>query len=246
MNAVLAAIVSVVLAALMVLAGYAGGGLVAVAAVALAVLLVAIGWAVLLDLPDVRGSSAVILVSGWAALGVAAFYRTHARPLAVFTAVVAAAVLLAFAHELLRGQGRAKLVESVTGTLSGQVVVVLGAGWVLLPDTAADRAAVPVTAAALALARLVTAVPLPQRVLRWAQLLLGAGAGAAVAAVLARSSLAAGVGAAVAVAAVVAALDHVIADLPAARTRLGMIAGAAAPATGVGMVGYAAIRMLAG
>jgi hypothetical protein len=244
-SALLTALGSVALAALVALAGYAGGG-VMVAAVALTVLVVAVGWAGLLGLPDARGSAVVIALTGWAALAAAAFNRYQARPLAVFTSVVAFAVLLAFAHELLRRDGRPELVESVTGTLAGQVVAILGAGWVLLPDTAAGVAAVALTAVALGAARLVAAVRMPLRVLGWVQLALGGAAGSVVAVLLARSSLQAGIAAALAVAAVVAALDHVLADLGEVRTRLGLVAAASAPVTAVGMVGYGVIRLLAG
>ncbi len=245
MSAALAALVSVVLAALVTLAGYAGGG-VLVGAAALAVLVLAIGWAVLLDLPDPRGTAVVVAVTGWAALAVADANRAQDRPLATFAGVVAFAVLAAFAHELLRRDGRPRLVESVTGTFSGQVVALLAAGWVLLPAAAAGVAAVAVAAVAVGAARLVSAIPLPQRLTGWVELVVGGGAGAGAAVLLTPDTLQAGVSAAISVAVVVAVVDRLLATVVAVRTPLGMLSGGAAPVTTVGMVAYTVVRLFAG
>lgn len=247
MTAVLAAAASLVLAALMALAGYAGSS-VLLAAAALVVLVVAIGWPVLLQLPDPRGTSLVIVLTGWAAVAVSWWSAGGARPLAIFAIVVALAVLAAFAHELTRRDGRPQLVESVTGTLSGQVTAVLAAGWVLLPGAAPGVAGVVVAAAAVGAARVVTALPLPGQVSGWASLVLGAGAGSAAALVLGRDGLQACVVAAVAAAAVVAGLDRLLATqaVEAKRSSVGLLAIAAAPVSSVGMVAYTVIRLLAG
>jgi hypothetical protein len=245
MSAVLAAATSVVLAALFALAGYAGGT-VLLGAAALTVLVVALGWASLLQLPGRRGTSLVVLLTGWAALAVAWLNQNATRPLAAFAAVMAFAVLAAFAHELLRRDGRPRLVESVTGTLSGQVATVLAAGWVLLPGTAAGTSAVVVTAVTVGAARLVTAFPLPQRTAGWACLAGGAVAGSVAAVVLASGNIQACVVAAVAVAAVVAGQDRLLATQAPKRSSLGLLAAAAAPVSSVGMVAYTVIRLLVG
>jgi hypothetical protein len=244
-TAVPAALVSVALTALVALAGYAGGGVLTIA-VALTVIVVAIGWAVLLALPDPRGTAAVIALTGFAALAVADLGRSPGRPLAIFAAVVAFAVLAAFTHELLRRDGRPRLVESVTGTLSGQVVALLGAGWVLLPDAAAGVAAVAVAAAAAGMARMVAVVPFPQRVAGWAEMAAGAAAGAGTAVALTPDLLQTGVAVAVVVAAMVAGIDRLLVTVPGSGSRLGTLSAGAAPVAAVGMVAYAVIRLLAG
>jgi hypothetical protein len=246
-TAAIAAAASLVLAALLALAGYAGST-VLLGAAALVVLVVAIGWPVLLQLPDVRGTSLVIVLTGWAAVGVAWLSAGDARPLATFAIVVAFAVLAAFAHELIRRDGRPRLVESVTGTLSGQVAAVLAAGWVLLPDSAPGVAGVVVAAAAAGAARLVTGLPLPGRLSGWVSLGLGAVAGTVAAVLLGRDSLQACVAAAITVAAVVAGLDRLLATQVAGGKRrpVGVLAIAAAPVSSVGMVAYTVIRLLAG
>ena len=245
MSAVLAAATSVVLAALFALAGYAGGS-VLLGAAALTVLVVALGWASALRLPGRRGTTLVVLLTGWAALGVAWVNQNAARPLAAFAAVVAFAVLAAFAHELVRRDGRPRLVEAVTGTLSGQVATVLAAGWLLLPGTAAGTSAVVVTAVAVGAARLVTAFPLPERSAGWVSLAGGAAAGSIAGVVLAPGNIQACVVAAVAVATVVAGLDRLLAAQVLKRSSLGLLAFAAAPVSSVGMVAYTVIRLLAG
>jgi hypothetical protein len=269
MIAVLTAFTSVVLAALLVLAGYAGGS-VLLAAVALVVVVVAIGWAVLLQLPDVRGTSLVIVLTGWAAVGAAWWSGGGPRPLATFAVVVALAVLAAFAHELMRRDGRPKLVESVTGTLSGQIVALLAVGWVLLPDAATGVAGLVVAAVAVAGARLAGAFPLPDRAAGWVCLAAGTVAGAVTGFVLEVDSVQACVVAALAVAGVVAGLDRLLATQTATQTAaqtetqtgtatqtgtqtgtagrgsVGLLAAAAAPVSSVGMVAYTVLRLLTG
>lgn len=245
MTAVLAAATSVALAALFALAGYAGSAVLAGAA-ALIVVVVAMGWAVLLQLPGTRGTSLVIMLTGWTAIGVAWWGRREAQPLAAFAVVVAFAVLVAFAHELLRRDGRTRLVESVTGTLAGQVVALLAAGWVLLPGTAPGWAAVAVAAATVGASRLTAGIPLPAPVAGWVSLVVGAAAGSAVATQLVTDSMQACVVSALAVAAVVAGLDRLLGALSPGRGPAGLLAAAAAPVSLVGMVAYAVIRILAG
>ena len=121
----LAALSAVVLA----VAGFAGGWIVAAAA-GLCVLGLAIGWGDLLRLPHKPGTAVLVGALGVAGLvvGTLASQTDTAlpRPLAVFVAVIAVAVLTSFAHELLRRDGRPDVVESVTGSLTGQVIAVDG------------------------------------------------------------------------------------------------------------------------
>jgi hypothetical protein len=247
MTAVLAAAASVVLAALLALAGYAGSS-VLLAAAALVVVVVAIGWPALLQLPDARGTSLAIALTGWAAVAVAWLSEWQPRPLANFAVVVAFAVLAAFAHELLRRDGRPRLVESVTGTLSGQVSAVLAAGWVLLLGAAPGEVGVLVTAVAVGASRLVASLPLPDRAAGWTSLAFGAAAGSTAAFLLAEDGLQACVAAAIVVAGVVAGFDRLL----AAQTRTpergstALLAAAAAPVSSVGMVAYTVIRLVAG
>jgi hypothetical protein len=246
-TAVLVAVASVALAALLTLAGYAGSS-VLVAAAALIVVVSAMGWGPLLRLPDPRGTFLVIASTGWAAIGVAWWSVTQARPLATFAVVLAFAVLAAFAHELLRRDGRPQLVESVTGTLSGQVVAALASGWVLLPGAAPGLGGLIVATVTVGAACLVAGLPLAPRVAGWGSLVVGAVAGVVAAFVFAGTTVQACVAAAVSVVAVVAALDRLLrAQVRTAKPgSMGLLAVAAAPVSSVGMVAYAVIRLLVG
>jgi hypothetical protein len=242
-TAVIAAGISVAAAALIALAGYANGAVLA-AAVALSVLALATGWAPLIDLPAPRGSAVLVGGTGLAALGVAVAVRDTVSPLAAFAGVIAGAVLAAFAHELLRRDGRTDVVESVSGSLSGQVLAVLGAGWVLLPSTPAGVEGVLVAAAAVGAARLATALPWRLLVTAWVGFAFGI-VGATVASLVVGTiplGTAATIG--VTVAAAVAALDRLLSSGLDDRRSPGILAVAAAPVCAAGTVAYAAVRLL--
>ncbi len=118
------AVVTAVLAAAVAVAGYLGGLPLSVAAAVLAVVF-ALGWPSLAGLPFVPGSAAVVALGGVGAVGVV--HVTTSEPYLRYLPVVfAAAILLAFVNELLRRDGRTRLVESVSGTVAGTLVAVRG------------------------------------------------------------------------------------------------------------------------
>lgn len=240
----LASLVSLVAATMIVIAGYAGEEILALGLVML-VLVLAVGWALVLDLPDQVGSAVLIALTGCGAVGLALRPPDPARPLAGFSTLLAFSVIAAFVHELVRRDGRHELVESVTGTLSGQVLAMLGAGWLLLGDAPIGAATLLVAAVAVASARAATALPWPIAVTGWVA--FGAGlAGAALAALTQNGHIdlvpAAAMG--LAVAAVVAALDRLLDAQPAARQGLGLLAASIAPVLVAGTVAYATVRLL--
>lgn len=243
MTAVLAAGISAAAAALIALAGYANGAVLA-AAVALSVLALAIGWATLVDLPARRGSAVLVGGTGLAALGVAVAVRDTISPLAAFSGVIAGAVLAAFGHELLRRDGRTDVVESVTGSLSGQVLAVLAAGWVLLPSTPAGVEGVLVAASAVGAARLATALPWRLLVTAWVGFAFGIVGATAAALVVETIPLGTAATIGVTVAAAVAALDRLLSSGLGDRRSPGVLAVAAAPVCAAGTVAYAAVRLL--
>lgn len=240
----LAALGAVVLA----VAGFAGSWIVAAAA-GLVVLALAAGWGDLLRLPHRSGTTILVGALGIAGLvaGTLAIAPGSGldRPLSVFAAVIAIAVLAAFAHELLRQDGRADVVESVTGTVTGQVIAVLASGWVLLTDTRPGSSAIVVTAAAVATARLVSAVPLPvpPTVMPWA------GVGAGLVAALVASLFVPGVPpltavvVGIAVSGIGVAMDQLFGPASTRRVDLSVLARAAAPVATAGTVAYAVIRI---
>jgi hypothetical protein len=241
-NAVLGALASVALAALVALSAYSGLAVLA-AAVALVVLAVALGWPWLFDLPGPRGSGLVVAVVGWAGIVLALAVHDRARPLAWFAGLLALAVLMAFGREIVRPAPRDGLVESLTGTFAGEVVVVLAGGWLLVPGTALGAAGVLVGAAAVGAARLATALPWPGAVTGWVGVAAGTAAagGAALFAVPAR--VGAGLLIGTAVAGVVAGLDRLLSEAQESRGSAALVAAAAAPQAAAGVVAYAVARL---
>ncbi|NLF03638.1 MAG: hypothetical protein GX593_01265 [Actinomycetales bacterium] len=125
---------------------------------ALAVLVVALGWPALLDLPARLGSRFVVALSGLGALAVITF--TDGEPfLRDLPVVLALAVLLSFVSELMRPDGRVRMVESVAGTVCGVLVVLAAAGWISAGRTVGGTSLVVVAAVALAVGTATSVVP---------------------------------------------------------------------------------------
>jgi hypothetical protein len=241
-TAVLGALVSVALAGLVALCAYSGTTVLA-AAVALVVLATALGWAALFDLPGRLGSGVVVAVAGWAGVALALAVQQRVRPLAAFAGLLAAAVLAAFVHEILRRAPREALVESLTGTFAGEVVVVLGAAWLLVPRTGVGGAGVLVGAVAVGAARLATALPWPGSVTGWIGMAVGTVGAVVAAIVVAPLHLGPGALIGAAVAAVVAALDRLLALPAVGRGTAALVASSAAPVAAAGVVAYAVARL---
>lgn len=128
--------------------------------IAVLVILFAAGWAPLLGLPVPGGTFFVVVLPGLGAL--AAAQVTVSEPwLSNLPLVVAMGVLLAFINELLRGDGRERLVESLVGGVSGMVVAVSAAGWISAYKTDDGTSLVVLSAASLAAASAASAVRLP-------------------------------------------------------------------------------------
>lgn len=244
MTAVLGAFASAAFAGLIVVAGYAASPSLLAGAVALSVLVLAVGWGALLDLPSRRGTALVILLVGCGGAALAVKAANMTRPLAPYAALLAGAVLLAFVHELARRGGRKDLVESVTGTLPGEALALLGGGWALLPGTKAGLPALAVAAAAVAATRLGALAPVPPQVAGWVSLAVGAGAGTATALVLDPRHPLPVIAVAATVACVVAGLDRLLVTLSDRRAVHAVLATAAAPVLAVGTVGYAVARLI--
>jgi hypothetical protein len=243
-TAVFGALASVAFAALIVVAGYAATAPLLAGAVALSVFVLALGWGSALDLPARRGTGLVIALVGGAGAATAVQATTMTRPLAPFAALLAGAVLLAFLHELTRRQGRPHLVESVTGTLSGATLALLGGGWVLLPGTRLSLAALAAGAAAVAGARMGALAPVPPSAGGWVSLALGGAAGAVTGAVLDPPHALPLIAVAVVVTSAVAGLDRLLLlNLAGRRSAPAVLSSAAAPVLAVGTVAYAVARL---
>lgn len=228
------------------------GGWPATGGVAVGVVCLAVGWGDLLHLPQRGGSGLLVALFGAGALLVVTGQEGSDRPLYWFPSLLAAAVLAAFGHELFRRDGRGDLVESVAGTLTGQVVAVLAAGWLLLVRTVPGWDAVLVATAAASVAlvasRLLGFLPglLPSPILPWAAVGCGLVA-AVVAAVLAPGvPLLTAVAVGASVAAVCVVLDRLLVRPGAQAGLLAVLAAPAAAVAAAGTVAYTVVRISQG
>ncbi len=141
--------------------------------VGLAIVVVAAGWPRLIALPVAVGPGIVVALCGLAALAVVALTGTVDGVAIVLGLAVAAA----FVQEMLRRDGRPRLVESVAGTVTGCVVVASAAMWPALGSTRPAIAVVVTAAAALAAGATCTALPLRAPVVASVATAVAAGAG---------------------------------------------------------------------
>ncbi|ROS23578.1 hypothetical protein [Cellulomonas sp. PhB150] len=238
------AVVTAVLAALVAVAGYVGGMPVTIASGILAVVFAA-GWPTLAGLPFPPGSSAVIGLGGLGA--VVAVHVTPDQPYLRYLPVVfACSIILAFVSELLRRDGRTRLVESVAGTVTGTLVAVAVAGWVAIGRTPGGEPLVVGGALALAVGSAVVALPLAPWLGALVTAAVSAAAGAGAAAVVPDIDVVAGLLLGLAVGILVATL-HVLFDrLPTLEHRLPALAAVTLPVTVTGILVYVVGRVLVG
>lgn len=238
------AVATAVLATAVAAAAFLGELPLAGAAVVL-VLLLAVGWPVLLRLPSPLGSGVVVALTGIG--GVAVALATRGEPyLRGLPIVIALAVLLAFVNELARQDGRLRLVESVTGTVSGVVVVATAAAWVAAARTPGGTGLVVTAAVALAIAAGVSAVPLGG----WTGAFVTAGAailaGGAVALVMPTLDPLPGVVLGLAVGILVASMHELLERTEARRRRLAAVAAIVLPVLVTGIGAYVVGRLMVG
>jgi hypothetical protein len=231
-------------AGLLSVAGYAGVWPLAVAAI-LVVAVMAWGWPTLVDLPSPRGSASLVALGGAACVLAVALSREE--PLLQWLALaLAGAVVGEFVHQLARRDGRPRLVECVTGTLAGVVVLASMSTWVALPRTPMQGSAVLLVTVPVAVGLALQALPVPGRLAS----VFGVEASALLAGLLAgllpEPSVLAGVLIGLAAGAVAMMLHRLLSVLPPAGSAPAWLALALAPLASTGMVGYVALRLLVG
>lgn len=235
-------VVTAALAAAAALAGYLHPIALLVVAVVL-VLVVAAGWPELAGLPFRPGSAAVVALTG---IGAVFAVRLTGTGLSALAVVLACGLMIAFVNELLRRDGRVRMVESVSGTVAGGVLALCTACWVAAETLAGGEAVVVVGALALAVGAAVSAFELP----RWMSAVLTAlaatVAGAAAGWALPAISLQVGALLGVAVGMLVAALDALFDSIVELKRMLPSLSAAALPVAVSGAVVFIVGRVLVG
>jgi len=239
------AVTTAVLSAGVAAAAYAGT-LYLTAVAAVLVLLLAVGWVSLLRLPARGGPTLVIALTGLG--GVAVAWATPDEPvLRYLPLVIAMGLVLAFLSEMLRRGGRTRLVESVSGTVTGVVVAVACAGWVAAGRSEAGAALVVTSAVGLAVASAVSALPIAAR---WAGSLVGVAlagaAGAGTAFAVPTIEPVTGLVAGAVGGLVVASLRLLFEQQPALSRRRAGIAALAVPVAVAGMMVFVVGRVVQG
>lgn len=233
---------ALVLAALVALTAAVGIPLL-VAALLLTTVALATGWPKLLGLPTQRGSTSIMALGGTVAVLAVALTPDEPR-MRLLPSVLALSVLAAFVHQLLRRDMRPRLVESVTGVLSGVVVVELSAGWVAVAAADGGLEIVLVATCALAAAALASAVPWPQRYTGPLAVVSGAVFGALAAVFLTGPAPVPAAVLGLAAGSVVACLDRLFLNLPTITSRQAGVCVGAAVVAACGAVVYLAARVL--
>lgn len=211
--------------------------------VAFLALVAGLGWPRLLRVPSRVGSGVVVALAGVGS--VAAVWAASGGPLLGHMAlVVALAVLLAFVNELARQDGRRRLVESVSGTVSGVVVVASGAGWVASIRTPPAASLVVAGSAALAVASAASAVHLGARLGAAVTIVAGVIAGGAVGFVMPVVELLPGAVLGLAVGLLVAVMHAMLVGVPSLRRRMPALTAVVLPVLVCGTLVYVVGRVM--
>lgn len=199
--------------------------------------LFAFGWPRLVDLPGRFGRTVLLLAVGAGAVG-AVLTAGNLRLLAITGAL---GVIGSFVLELLRRDGRPRLVDSLAASVTGVVVLLSGSAWLGMGPDPIALAVVVTTAGTLAAGAAVSAIHLPP----WphalatiaAATLVGAGAAIALPD-LSWVALLIGVAAGL----TSASVHQVLGRYPSARRPLGALAAAVLPVVVAGLPAYGLLR----
>ncbi|MDR0482642.1 MAG: hypothetical protein LBH13_05735 [Cellulomonadaceae bacterium] len=229
-------------AALAVAAHFSVTWLAAVAVVI--VILTALGWARLLDLPNKGGTTVVVAAAGIGAVFVA-WQTAGAHIVRFLPVVVAMALVMSFVAEMMRQDGRSRLVESVSGTITGAVVAIAVAGWVATGRTVGGAAIVITAATAVAVAAAIGAIPMARGWVGAVLLLVLAGiAGAAAGHLIPHIDIVTGLVAGLAGGFGVAVIRVLVSRMPGIHKPMTALAAAAVPVSVGGILVFAVGTLL--
>jgi hypothetical protein len=203
------------------------------------------GWPVLLELPSPRSTTTALGVSAvFATVSVAA---TRDDPLLDWLALAAAGgVLVAFLHQLVRRDGRPRLVESLSGEVMAVALIVCAAALIGLPRTKGGADAVLSLAACAAAAFAVELVPLPERLMTPPLVLGSSAAGGLAAGLVPGTPVAFGAAVGLAYAIAVICLRRMFLTRPVLAFLPAAMALAMAPIAAGGVLTYVLARLFVG
>jgi hypothetical protein len=230
-------------AALVGLTAYASPGFVAVS-VALAGLVLAWGWPQLLSLPSPRGTSTVLAV-GTVLMTAAVLLTDEAPYLQWMPAAMAVSVIVAFLHQLMRRDGRPRLAESVSASVTGLAVISAGIALAPVPEVLHGDHALAAAMAGLGvgvLADPLIKVPLVRQWALFVSMVIGGLAGMLVSVVAGHPRLWPAALLGLFAAAVSHAARRVMAVLPATAMARAQLAVGASSSLLVGVVAYVVVR----
>ncbi|GAB3076990.1 MULTISPECIES: hypothetical protein [unclassified Phycicoccus] len=234
---------TIAFAALVGLTGYASPDFVAVA-VALAGLVLAWGWPQLLSLPSPRGTSAVLAV-GTVLMTASVLLTREAPYLQWLPAALAVSVIAAFLHQLMRRDGRPRLTESVTSSVTGLAVVSAGIALAPVPQILHGEHALAAAMAGLGFGVLADPLIKVQRLRQWAlfiSMVVGGAAGMVVSVLAGHPKPWPAALLGLLAAAVAHAARRVMAVLPATAMPRAQLAVGASSSLLVGVVAYVVVR----
>jgi hypothetical protein len=236
---------TVAFAGLVALTGYTYSLLIALA-VALTGAVLAWGWPVLLSLPSPRGTTTVLGI-GVGATCLAATAMDYEPFLEWIPAALAVSLLAAFLHQLLRRDGRPRLVESLAATAAGLAILAMGACYLPLPRTLGGAQTLAAAMAAVAASAFADLALSSRRMRPWAlplAMVLGGGAALLVGLADGRPTAAPAALIGLLAAGVAHAIRRVLAVLPTMASARAQLASAAASVLICGVVVYTLGRVL--
>ncbi len=210
------------------------------ATVAAIAVVCALGWPTIVDVPARLVSTIVLLVTAAASVLVVELLQD----VAWLAVVCAGAVLVSFAAQLFRRDGRPRLLEQVAGTVTGAVIVASAAGWLAIGPSPRSEALVITAAVAIAVASAVALVRLSATWSTVASVVLATVAGLAMGLAVAAISLLAGALVGVAIGLLVATVHRLFAHYPVAARLIPGLAAALSVVSVSGVPVYILGRLL--
>lgn len=204
--------------------------------------LFALGWPTLLGLPARRGAVVVLALTGGAAIASLLLWND----LLYVAVVLGVGVVAAFVRELVRRDGRPRLLESVSGVVTGAVVMASAAGWLAIGTGQVSVGLLLVGAVTLTVSSACTALPIPGWLGSATTIVLGCASGLLVGSVIEVVGLLTGGLVGLAAGVLTAAVHALFGQFPASGRPTAALAAAMLPVAVAGVPVYVVGRLVLG